>query len=264
MPGSEGQSGASGENGSTGQSSGSAGSSGPMSSSQLPDIGGGGMPGSSGGQPGSEGESGAGGEAGGEKGQEAGQGNSSGVPSWDENGEGKGEGSGSEWEKGSQLPEVPVDISAEGNGSGPSGVPGKKSGAAGELEDALEGIDGGIMAERTAIKDRASASPGGGGGRRSGSGLPGTGTSDSDGASGVGGTGGNTTNTSDSPALPDGVPTMARAPNAPARTAGVPKDVADARDDDVVARQLREAAMAETDPEIRAKLWADYQKYKKR
>ena len=33
-------------------------------------------------------------------------------------------------------------------------------------------------------------------------------------------------------------------------------------DDDIVARQLREAAEQETDPEIKAKLWEEYRKYK--
>ena len=33
-------------------------------------------------------------------------------------------------------------------------------------------------------------------------------------------------------------------------------------DDDVIARQLREAAEAETDPEIKEKLWQEYRKYK--
>lgn len=42
-----------------------------------------------------------------------------------------------------------------------------------------------------------------------------------------------------------------------------PKDVGDGRNDDVVARQLREAAMKEKDPAIRAKLWDEYREYKK-
>ena len=33
-------------------------------------------------------------------------------------------------------------------------------------------------------------------------------------------------------------------------------------DDDVVARQLREDAMREADPEVREKLWDEYRKYK--
>ena len=42
----------------------------------------------------------------------------------------------------------------------------------------------------------------------------------------------------------------------------LPPDRPDARDDDVVARQLREAAMAETDPELREDLWEEYRRYK--
>jgi hypothetical protein len=35
-------------------------------------------------------------------------------------------------------------------------------------------------------------------------------------------------------------------------------------DDDVVARQLREAAETEKDPELRTRLWEEYRKYKSR
>jgi hypothetical protein len=38
--------------------------------------------------------------------------------------------------------------------------------------------------------------------------------------------------------------------------------VGDGRDDDVVARQLREAALSEKDPAIREKLWDEYRRYK--
>jgi hypothetical protein len=43
----------------------------------------------------------------------------------------------------------------------------------------------------------------------------------------------------------------------------VPADVADGSDDDIVARQLREAAMKEKDPALRDKLWQEYRDYKK-
>jgi hypothetical protein len=43
---------------------------------------------------------------------------------------------------------------------------------------------------------------------------------------------------------------------------GVPADVKDGVDDDVVARQLREAAESEKDPELREKLWQEYRDYK--
>jgi hypothetical protein len=42
----------------------------------------------------------------------------------------------------------------------------------------------------------------------------------------------------------------------------VPEDVGNGNDDDIVARQLREAAMAEDDPELREKLWDEYRRYK--
>lgn len=41
-------------------------------------------------------------------------------------------------------------------------------------------------------------------------------------------------------------------------------DGPDAKDDDVIARQLREAAMAETDPDLKEKLWEEYRRYKAR
>lgn len=41
-----------------------------------------------------------------------------------------------------------------------------------------------------------------------------------------------------------------------------PPDLPDGRDDDIVARQLREAASKETDPILREKLWEEYRKYK--
>jgi len=45
--------------------------------------------------------------------------------------------------------------------------------------------------------------------------------------------------------------------------AQVPADVSNGSDDDIVARQIREAAMKEKDPELREKLWEEYRKYKR-
>ncbi|HEY7841368.1 MAG TPA: hypothetical protein VIC61_07330, partial [Gammaproteobacteria bacterium] len=42
----------------------------------------------------------------------------------------------------------------------------------------------------------------------------------------------------------------------------VPQDIPNADGDDVVARQLREAAMREPDPVLREKLWNEYRRYK--
>lgn len=46
------------------------------------------------------------------------------------------------------------------------------------------------------------------------------------------------------------------------RHGAVPDDVKDGSDDDIVARQIREAAMKEKDPVLREKLWDEYRKYK--
>ena len=42
----------------------------------------------------------------------------------------------------------------------------------------------------------------------------------------------------------------------------IPEDVGDGSNDDIVARQLREAAMEEEDPELRERLWDEYRRYK--
>ena len=46
------------------------------------------------------------------------------------------------------------------------------------------------------------------------------------------------------------------------RAGGIPEDVGEGRDDDIVARQIREAALKEKDPALREKLWQEYRKYK--
>ncbi len=41
-----------------------------------------------------------------------------------------------------------------------------------------------------------------------------------------------------------------------------PADIPSGEDDDIVARQIREAAVKEADPILREKLWQEYRKYK--
>jgi len=64
---------------------------------------------------------------------------------------------------------------------------------------------------------------------------------------------------------------LGRTPDLSGETSGEHKQVAhanrstgalDVRDDDIVARQLREAASKESDPLLRDKLWEEYRKYK--
>lgn len=44
--------------------------------------------------------------------------------------------------------------------------------------------------------------------------------------------------------------------------ASIPPDLQDGSNDDVIARQLREAALKEKDPVLQKKLWDEYRKYK--
>jgi len=46
------------------------------------------------------------------------------------------------------------------------------------------------------------------------------------------------------------------------KPSSAPQGTPDGRNDDVIARQLREAAEQETDPELKRKLWAEYRRYK--
>lgn len=46
------------------------------------------------------------------------------------------------------------------------------------------------------------------------------------------------------------------------RPGGIPEDIESGSDDDIVARQIREAALKEKDPVLREKLWDEYRKYK--
>ncbi len=130
---------------------------------------------------------------------------------------------------------------AEGaSGSGGSG------GSDDELEGALVDLDAEILAEREIIR---SSSAGGSGNIE----IP----IEEEGGSGSGGD----SQLGGSMPSPRPVP---QAPAPPRRGAeGVPDDIPDARDDDIIARQLREAAMQEQDPELREKLWEEYRKYKK-
>ena len=151
-----------------------------------------------------------------------------------------------------------------GNQPGQPGASGTPTGAitsaerTGQLDDALrrgyEEFDGFILGEREraqAESNAAGSSPIGDQGQQSGGGagnaaqqpqtLPG-----------------------ESGSPPSGVaaasPQVASAPRQN-ETFPPPDDIPSGRDDDVVARQIREAAMSEPDPELREALWEEYRNY---
>jgi len=220
------------------------------------------------------GQDGAGGEGGGGQ-SGAGEGGQSGGESSEGSSEtGQGEEGGSGAREGDAA-------SAGAEGGGAAGDTGQQSGAqrpAGspatgneaaaaldqQLDGALQEFDRRMreemerLAEETADAERAGSSPSGGGtgsGHGSSGGAAGesapSGETDSGGSSG-----GNAQEGDDSEGSVGG-----SGPGGEG-SSRAPADVGDGADDDIVARQLREAAMAEEDPELREKLWDEYRRYK--
>ncbi len=103
------------------------------------------------------------------------------------------------------------------------------------LESAGGGAPSGAAGGRGYRLERPPAGPGAGGAAERSSGL------------------GNTPDLSGSDTAAEGNQVAAYAP---------PPGIPDGRDDDIVARQLREAASKESDPVLREKLWEEYRKYK--
>ncbi len=184
---------------------------------------------------------------------------------------------------GAQGKTLPGQQSAgEGQGKGGPSGSGSASAAGGtandrlgelnaELDSALGGFDGVILAERDAAKsdanDRANggdkdtgddATEEDGGDFGGGFSIPAMPTGSAPAASqGNQNSNGNGTQPARAGANRKGDYQHANAADA------VPADIPDGSDDDVVARQIREAAQRETDPELREKLWDEYRKYKK-
>ena len=156
----------------------------------------------------------------------------------------------------SQIPPMPSerDLPAGGAGGVEEVPEGSVAEAEGELDQALEDFDGEILAERAVIQARSNEGAGTDSGPIN---LP----------SGPAGSSGDDEVAADgSPVVlgPRGIPAENSAPPAPVAGASgqTPDDVPDAKDDDIIARQLREAAMSETDPVLREKLWDEYRRYK--
>ncbi len=217
----------------------SSGSGTPSSYENLP----GGVPSMPGGGPSGDG---------GESGEESGTAGSD-MPSWIP-GSGSPAGAGEEeWETSNELPGTANVPPRPGEESGAAGEPGLGGGMGGELDGeldaALEDFDGGILAEREIIRERSNETAG------QGSALPLPSVDEGPG-------GGGNDSAADNPGGPTGVPRARNAPPAPVAGVGqIPDDIPDAKDDDIIARQLREAAMQETDPDLKEKLWNEYRRY---
>ena len=158
-------------------------------------------------------------------------------------GDGEGEGSG-DWATSNEVPEAEANAgSLESTGPGGNGGDGEEDDFAGAREE----MDGEILAEREIVKSSPVGS----------SSIPAPSEEELPTEDG----GGDQGTISPGPSLPSASTPI---PPPPRRGAeGAPDDIPDAKDDDIIARQLREAAMQEEDPELKEKLWDEYRKYKK-
>jgi hypothetical protein len=162
--------------------------------------------------------------------------------------------------------------SGDASGSDPASVVGGRPGTQSEAEElatlnrqldqALERFDGNILTERDTIADQENVNAGGlPDGELAGEASE---WEDADGTgSGTAGTAGGDPGDSGDGAAPASPGSRRQGDYRHTASADtIPDDIPDGADDDVVARQIREAAMAETDPELREKLWEEYRKYK--
>lgn len=138
------------------------------------------------------------------------------------------------------------------------------------LNTGLGDYDEKLLREQERIKATApysTASQGGqgggqgGNGSAGGSGDAGEGEGEAQDSPGSGGGQGQAGGSGQQPA--DGSEDAGAGPGSGTSRQEQPADIPDGNDDDVVARQLREAAEKETDPELKAKLWEEYRRYKR-
>jgi hypothetical protein len=154
------------------------------------------------------------------------------------------------------------------------GVPLNSAGRTGKLDAELEAglgeFDELLLREQERVRASAPRS-GRDGAAAGGDGGSGSGQAGSAGDSGLAGAAGSAATGSAGSEAQQGQDAAGRPPGAGAGGEGAvrrsgaqgqPPGIPDGSDDDVVARQLREAAEQEADPELQKKLWEEYRRYK--
>jgi len=124
-----------------------------------------------------------------------------------------------------------------------------------ELEESVGGFDEVLSEEQREIATVGRNTEGFGGGGGSGGGAAGI----SLGEQAAGGTGSGSVAVANQP-LPERESPVAGMSEEEIRER-TPDDIPVTVDDDIIARQLREAALAEEDPVLRERLWEEYRKY---
>lgn len=126
----------------------------------------------------------------------------------------------------------------------------------GELEESVGGFDGVLNEEQQEISTVGRNTEGFGGGGAGGSGGVGLGKQATGGIEGTGEVG----DTGSAGAGGSSQATVAGMDDDEIK-ARTPEDIPDLVSEDIVAKQLREAALAEDDPELRERLWDEYRRY---
>jgi hypothetical protein len=154
--------------------------------------------------------------------------------------------------------EEEIDIlspTGEGSSGPPTGEPLFEEGDAGDDGSAAENQSVAQRAESGSSEgsDGSSSQQGGGGSEGGGQESQGGASSSSGGASG-GGAGATQANRKMSTTSAGGGQEGAE------EIVAIPEDIGDGRNDDIVLRQIRDAAMNETDPVLRERLWDEYRR----
>ena len=140
------------------------------------------------------------------------------------------------------------------------------------LRQALQRFDGLLLREKELLREQGSASASGGGsgqngggsGQNGGTGQENSSPAEDKNAPSPAGTAGTADPADENgEGYPGGPPEDRRQPGPGSQSDRVPEDIPQSgAGDDIVARQIREAAMQEADPQLREKLWDEYRKYK--
>jgi hypothetical protein len=134
-----------------------------------------------------------------------------------------------------------------------------------QLNGSLGEFDERLLREQDRVKARTPRSENAGGGS-GGGGAGSAGSDDLPGDTGDSGKkSGQSASDNDSDSQGDGTAASRQGTAGkplPGAKSSAPDDIPDGSDDDVIARQLREAAEKETDPELKKKLWEEYRRYK--
>ena len=158
-----------------------------------------------------------------------------------------------DWQTSNQLPSENGGESADESGSGQSNSDGAAS-TESELQQVLSDLDGNIIEQRSILRGRNDTAENAGNPDSEEIGPAGA---EADATSA-------TAKRSSQTSTRQNQPQISNLPAPPSkRGSKVPENIPDARDDDIIARQLREAAMQEEDEELREKLWEEYRRYKK-